>query len=135
MNNKIKFKIYSIDGKSFEEEIDAIYLDVPNHGIIGLLKGHTPYCAMLHISTFYTINNGVKTYFAISGGTINFKNNEAILLAQTYEKEDELDKARIEKVRDEAINLLSKIDKNDQVAYDNASFTLKKAINRLKILK
>ena len=112
MNNKIKFKIYSIDGKSFEEEIDAIYLDVPNHGIIGLLKGHTPY-----------------------GGTINFKNNEAILLAQTYEKEDELDKARIEKVRDEAINLLSKIDKNDQVAYDNASFTLKKAINRLKILK
>ena len=90
---------------------------------------------MLHISTFYTINNGVKTYFAISGGTINFKNNEAILLAQTYEKEDELDKARIEKVRDEAINLLSKIDKNDQVAYDNASFTLKKAINRLKILK
>ena len=90
---------------------------------------------MLHISTFYTINNGVKTYFAISGGTINFKNNEAILLAQTYEKEDELDKARIEKVRDEAIDLLSKIDKNDQVAYDNASFTLKKAINRLKILK
>lgn len=90
---------------------------------------------MLHISTFYTINNGVKTYFAISGGTINFKNNEAILLAQTYEKEDELDKARIEKVRDDAINLLSKIDKNDQVAYDNASFTLKKAINRLKILK
>ena len=41
----------------------------------------------------------------------------------------------LEKVRDEAINLLSKIDKNDQVAYDNASFTLKKAINRLKIFE
>ena len=75
------------------------------------------------------------TYFAISGGTINFKNNEAIILAQTYEKEDELDKARIEKARDEALKILSQVAKNDKETYENASFSLKKAINRLKLLK
>lgn len=135
MKNKISFKIYSVDGKSYCEEIDSIYLDVPDHGIIGLLPGHTPFTAMLHISTFYIINSAKTTYFAISGGTINFKNNEAIILAQTYEKEDELDKTRIEKARDEALKILSQVTKNDKETYENASFSLKKAINRLKLLK
>ena len=135
MSNKINFKIYSVDGKLYSDEIDAIYLNVPSTGVIGLLNGHTPFTAMLDIGTFYIVKNGVKTYFAISDGTINFINNEAVILTRTYEKEDELDRERIEKERDRALKLLSVIDKKDTQAYENASFSLKKAINRLKLLK
>lgn len=135
MVSSIDFKIYSTDGKSFKDTVDEIYLDVPSSGVIGLTPNHTPYSAMLHIGTFYTVKNGVKTSFAVSSGTINFKNGEAVILAQTFEREDELDRERIKKAREKALKTLENIDKIDKITYDNASFSLKKAINRLKILK
>ena len=135
MSNKITFKIFSIDGKLYTDEVDALYFNVPSSGVIGLLPDHLPYTAMLDIGTFYIVKNNEKTYFAISDGLLNFKDNEAIILTGTYEKEDELDKERIEKDRERALNLLSSLDKKDTEAYENASFSLKKAINRLKLLK
>lgn len=135
MKSKIDFKIYSVDGKFYEDQVDAIYLNVPSSGVIGILPNRTPYTAMLHIGIFYIVKDNVKTSFAISGGTFNFKKNVAVLLALTYEKEDELDKEKIIKSRDEALKKLSTIDKNDTLDYENATFDLKKAINRLKILK
>ena len=135
MKNKIDFKIYSIDGKVYEDEIDAIYLDVPDAGVIGVLPSRTPYAALLNLATFYIVKNGVKIHFAISGGSINFKDGEAIVLALTYEKEDELNRERIEKARDEALKELSTIDKKDELAYEKVTFNLKKAFNRLKLLK
>ena len=71
----------------------------------------------------------------ISGGNINFKNNVATILADTFEKEDELDKVRIMAAKEKAEEILANPQNTDKKAYEDAHFSLKKAMNRIKHLK
>lgn len=135
MAKLIKFKIFSIDGKFYEDEVEAIYLDVPSSGVIGILPSRISYYGILDISTFYIVKDNKKVYFAVSDGLINYRNNEAIILARNYEREDEIDKERVERDRDEALKKLKEISKKDEDTYSITSYTLKKALNRLKLLK
>ncbi len=135
MAKLIKFKIFSIDGKFYEDDVEAIYLDVPSSGVIGILPSRISYYGILDISTFYIVKDNKKIYFAVSDGLINYRNNEAIILARNYEREDEIDKERVERDRDEALKKLKEISKKDEDTYSITSYTLKKALNRLKLLK
>lgn len=135
MAKLIKFKIFSIDGKFYEDDVEAIYLDVPSSGVIGILPSRISYYGILDISTFYIVKDNKKVYFAVSDGLINYRNNEAIILARNYEREDEIDKERVERDRDEALKKLKEISKKDEDTYSITSYTLKKALNRLKLLK
>lgn len=135
MSKLIKFKIFSIDGKFYEDDVEAIYLDVPSSGVIGILPSRISYYGILDISTFYIVKDNKKIYFAVSDGLINYRNNEAIILARNYEREDEIDKERVERDRDEALKKLKEISKKDEDTYSITSYTLKKALNRLKLLK
>ena len=135
MAKLIKFKIFSIDGKFYEDDVEAIYLDVPSSGVIGILPSRISYYGILDISTFYIVKDNKKIYFAVSDGLINYRNNEAIILARNYEREDEIDKERVESDRDEALKKLKEISKKDEDTYSITSYTLKKALNRLKLLK
>lgn len=135
MAKLIKFKIFSIDGKFYEDDVEAIYLDVPSSGVIGILPSRISYYGILDISTFYIVKDNKKVYFAVSDGLINYRNNEAIILARNYEREDEIDKERVESDRDEALKKLKEISKKDEDTYSITSYTLKKALNRLKLLK
>lgn len=135
MIDKIHLKIISIDGKIIEDDIDSIYFDVPYSGVTGILPNRTPFAALLHIGIFYTKKGNEKHYYCISGGTIEFKNKVALILADTIEAQEELDKERIlerKRIAEEKLRLSTS---KDDEAYENALFSLKKAINRLKLLK
>lgn len=130
-----KFKMISIDGKVFEDEIEELYFEVPEKGLKGILANHINYVCPLFIGILYTVKNGHKEYFAYSGGALSFKDNVATVLADTFEKSDELDRDRIEKTKEEAEKIINEISDSTKIEYQDALFALKKASNRLRLLK
>lgn len=133
MTNKLEIILTSIDGKIYHDFIDALYVDIPDSGVMGILPNRIPLVALLHIGTLYTIKDSVKKFYAFSGGVLNYKNSVAKVLCDTFESEDEIDVERVLKAKARAEEKIKQIESTDTIEYDDADFALKKAINRLKI--
>ena len=76
--------------------------------------------------------DGNKFIYATSGGTIEVSNNKIIILAETFERADQIDVKRAEEAKHRAEERL--IRRTDAEIDDiRAEFALKRAMNRLKI--
>src|SRR5574344_1650144 len=106
MTNSIKFKIISSDGKVFSDTIDALYVFTTG-GEIGILPNHFPLVARIEISVFKTIKGGKTNKYAISGGLLNVESDSCYILADTFEAEADLDKARATKEKMDAEKILN----------------------------
>lgn len=133
MTDKLEIILTSIEGKIYRDFVDALYVDIPSSGVMGILPNRIPVVALLHIGTLYTVKDGVKKFYAFSGGVLNYKNSVARVLCDTFESEDEIDLDRVLKARARAEEKLKTIESTDSIEYDDADFALKKAMNRLKI--
>ena len=102
-------------------------------GNFQVLYNHAPIISSLEIGEIQIEEDtGTKSHFATSGGTIEVSNNNIIILAESFERADQINQDRAKEARQRAQDRLSKkADEN----YDNvrAEFALKRAINRLKI--
>ncbi|MGP1413586.1 MAG: ATP synthase F1 subunit epsilon [Bacillales bacterium] len=133
MRNKFLFRIISDDGKVYSDAIEELYIETDD-GVVGVLYGHAPMIARIKISAFKIKKNNEVKYFAISGGLLNVEKNTVYILANTFEEAKELDKERIIKAKELAeIELKNK--KHDEEGILNAEFELKKALNRLRLIK
>ena len=133
---KINLYIHSKDGKSFtKNNIDEVYFTSKNVGDIGLMSGSNPFIGLLDVShVFFKINNE-KVFLATSGGLIDFNNNECSLLLDTFEFVDEIDEKRAFNEKENALNIINNKDIYDDKILKYAQFSLKKAINRIKLIK
>ena len=130
-----EFEIISSDGKKQILSIELLCIKIPTYGERTFLKGHIDYVATLDVSSFYVKekDKGNNTYFAISGGILSVTKNKILILADTFETRDELDKDRAINEKEKA-ELLLKDNDSDKVLIESAEFSLKKALNRLSIL-
>ncbi|MFC1541875.1 F0F1 ATP synthase subunit epsilon [Candidatus Latescibacterota bacterium] len=102
-------------------------------GEFQILPGHTPFLTNLKIGHLSFNYNGKKTSISISGGFCEFKQNKAVIIAQTAENVADIDKARAEEAKKRAQNRLE--NKNDpDINTDRAKLALLRAINRLKLV-
>jgi F-type H+-transporting ATPase subunit epsilon len=134
MTNKFLFRIISADGKVFSDSIDELYVDTGDH-IEGVLANHYPMVCKVAISSFKIKKDGVTKYFAISGGILNVEKNTVYILADTFEDTSELDKDRIFAAKKRAEEALATFSKEDEDKIREAEFSLKKALNRLRLIK
>jgi len=134
MAKKFLFKIVSADGKTYEDNIEELNVETSN-GTIGILADHLPLIANILISVFSTKTDGKMKYFTISGGLLSVESKQVLILDDTFESSDELDKERVLKAKERAEKILSDISLTNS-DYDRqvADISLKKALNRLKIL-
>ena len=130
-----EFEIISSDGKKQILSIELLCIKIPTYGERAFLKGHIDYVATLDVSSFYVKekDKGNNTYFAISGGILSVTKNKILILADTFETRDEIDKDRAINEKEKA-ELLLKDNDSDKVLIESAEFSLKKALNRLSIL-
>lgn len=133
--NSFDFSIISSDGKKLTLSIELLCIKIPSYGERTFLKGHVDYVATLDVSSFYIKEKdmGNNTYFAISGGILSVKKNKIVILADTFETREEIDKDRAINEKERAEKLLSD-NESDRIMIENAEFSLKKALNRLSIL-
>jgi F-type H+-transporting ATPase subunit epsilon len=100
-------------------------------GEMGLLSHHMPIITMVKISKLSTIEEEIRHLYAVSGGVLFYKDNEATLLADAFESEDEIDLDRALAAKERAEKRLDSQDSN--IDDKRAKIALLKAINRISL--
>lgn len=98
-------------------------------GQMGILSHHMPIITMVNISKMTTIEDNVRKSYAVSGGVFFFKDNEATLLADAFESQEEIDLARAIAAKERAEERLKSQDPSIDIK--RAQIALAKAINRI----
>lgn len=117
--------------KAYEGTVQSV--TVPGTlGSFQVLFNHAPILSSLEIGEMKVVDStNNESHFAVSGGTVEVLNNKVLVLAESFEKTDEIDKVRAEKAKERAHERL----KNREEGIDEvrAEAALKRAINRLKL--
>ena len=133
-NNEFLFEIISCDGKKYSKEI--VELNVKTQGgSIGILKNHLPLVSFIDISTFNIVFEKQREYFAVSGATLNVKKDKVVILCDAFEHSFELDKERLTLKKELALKKLEQKDRSSHLDLAQAERSLKKALNRLSLIK
>jgi F-type H+-transporting ATPase subunit epsilon len=79
------------------------------NGGFQVLHSHAPLLASVKIGKVKIIEtSGTESHYAISGGFVEVRENNVILLAETAERTDEIDVERVKAARDRAVKRLAK---------------------------
>ena len=103
-------------------------------GYFGVLPGHAPFLT--------TLGTGIVTYrigrdehqLAVSGGFAEVRNDKVIILADTAERPEEIDRARAERSRERAERRLSGREQ-EEVDYPRCQLALARAQTRLAVAR
>ena len=117
----------------------TVYTGVVNSvtapGVIGnyqVLFNHAPLLSAIGIGEIkITDADGAKHRFATSGGFVEVKSNKVIVLAESAESEEEINKDRAEKSKKRAADRLAQ--KQSDIDIERARIALLRSLNRLKI--
>ena len=103
-------------------------------GYFGVLPGHAPFLT--------TLGTGIVTYrigrdehqLAVSGGFAEVRNDKVIILADTAERPEEIDRGRAERARERAERRLSGRTQ-EEIDYARCQAALARALTRLAVAK
>jgi F-type H+-transporting ATPase subunit epsilon len=113
------------------ETVDEVV--VPgSEGYFGVLPGHAPLLATLGIGELtYRIGRDER-HVAVAGGFAEVRNDKVIVLADTAEHPQDIDRARAERARERAEQRLSGR-LQDEIDYVRAGAALARALTRIQV--
>jgi F-type H+-transporting ATPase subunit epsilon len=113
------------------ETVDEVV--VPgSDGYFGVLPGHAPLLATLGIGELTYRIGREEHHVAVAGGFAEVRNDKVIILADTAEKPDEIDRARAERAKERAEQRLSGR-LPEEIDYVRAMAALARALTRLQV--
>jgi len=101
-------------------------------GYFGVLPGHAPLLSTLGIGELTYRNGRDESHLAIAGGFAEVRNDKVIVLADSAERPEEVDRARAERARERAERRLGGRSQED-IDYARATAALARALNRLQV--
>ena len=102
-----------------------------SEGYFGMLPGHAPLLATLGIGELtYRIGRD-EFHLAVSGGFAEVRNDKVIVLADTAERPEDVDRARAERAKERAERRLS--GREGDIDYARALAALARALIRLSL--
>src|SRR5262245_3925038 len=122
--------IVSTDRSLANESVDEV--EIPGYdGYFGVLPGHTPLLALLHVGELWYRKGTEKHCFAIAFGFAEVQPDRVTILAQIAEKADEIDTARAEAAKKRAEERIARppVDMDAE----RARIALMKALIRLQV--
>jgi F-type H+-transporting ATPase subunit epsilon len=131
---KIKFKIVTPEKTVYEAEIDQVTLPT-QEGEITVLPGHIPLISVLQAGELVAKVGGEEIAMAVSGGIVEVRKNELVILADTAERAEEIDLKRAEEARQRAEKLKDEKIRTDETTYATAAAILEKNLARIRVAK
>ena len=125
MSEKFTVEIITPDKTLLKSEV--IEVTIPSYeGLMGILKDHIPLITFLRPG-FIVIKNTEEKKFYVEEGTVEFSNNNLLILTSTIKDLENIDKGTIE-------NLIQDADKrlNDKKSSDKEKYIISHKINTLK---
>jgi F-type H+-transporting ATPase subunit epsilon len=127
---KLHLLIVSADRSLVNETVDEV--EIPGFdGYFGVLPGHTPLLAALHVGELWYRQGSEKHYLSIAFGFAEVQPDRVTILAQIAEKADEIDLARAEAAKKRAEERIARpvVDMDAE----RARIALMKALIRLQV--
>ena len=115
MSEKFKFEIISPDRTILKIETNEVVIPA-FEGEIGILKDHVPLITFLRPGLIKIKENSENSYF-VENGTVEFSNNNLLILTSTAKELSKLDKNIVEKMIKEAEEKVEKEDYSDKDRY------------------
>ncbi|WP_326717754.1 F0F1 ATP synthase subunit epsilon [Vagococcus jeotgali] len=116
---------------------DAIFLVANTEaGSLGILPKHAPLIAPLKIDAVrIDLEGDKKDWVAVNGGIIEVRDNVVSILANSAEKEGDIDVSRAKEAKERAEGKIAraKEEHDETIDMDRAKVALYRAINRLNV--
>ncbi|MGH7276977.1 MAG: F0F1 ATP synthase subunit epsilon [Candidatus Rokuibacteriota bacterium] len=100
-------------------------------GYFGVLPGHAPFLTTLGIGEVMYRAGRDERHLAVAGGFAEVRNDKVIILADSAERPDEIDRSRAERAKERAERRLSSRS-SEEVDFARAAAALARALTRLQ---
>ncbi|MFH1173004.1 MAG: F0F1 ATP synthase subunit epsilon [bacterium] len=130
----IKFKIITPEKVVYESEISQVTLPT-EQGEITVLPNHLPLVSVLRPGELIIKKDGQEIPLAVSGGFVQIKKNELVVLADTAERAEEIDEARAETARQRAQQSIAEARDKEAVDYTALAAKMEKELARLRVAR
>src|ERR1700730_3331993 len=123
----LTLEVVTPDRSVVHEQVDEV--EIPgDDGYFGVLPGHTPLLAMLHVGELWYRRGSEKVYVSIAFGFAEVLPDRVTILAQLAERADEIDVARAEAAKRRAEELVRT--PVPEMDYERARIALMKSLVR-----
>ena len=120
-------------GRYFEGEAEFIEVRSEKYSM-GIYPHHAPLVSTIDISKMVIRLPGQDFIYAISGGVVNVEEGKVTIIANSIEREDEIDVERAKRAKERAEERLKEKASNDEVIDVNrAKAALLRALNRINV--
>lgn len=131
---QLHYKIITPERVVLEGEAQALSA-MTESGEITVLPGHIPLASLLKAGEMrIKTNAGKEEFLAVSTGLIEVqKNNHIVILANTAERSEELELAKIEEAKRRAEEALKNIRNREDVGFADAAAGLERELARYRV--
>jgi F-type H+-transporting ATPase subunit epsilon len=112
------------------ETVDEVVIP-GSQGYFGVLPGHAPLLATLGIGELTYRKGTAVSHLALTGGFAEVRNDKVIVLAESAERPDEIDRDRAQRSRERAERRLG--GREGEIDYARAQAALARALTRLQV--
>ena len=126
---ELTLEIITPEKPIFKDTIESVTIP----GTLGgfqILKDHAPLISSFEIGIIKIKKSSNDSYYTTAGGTVEVKDNKVLVIADSIEKVEDINKDRAEEARKRAEERLRKKHEED-IDEVRAEAALKRALNRL----
>ena len=131
MADRLALEVATPTRLAVAETVDEVVLPGV-HGYFGVLPGHAPFLSTLGVGELTYRVGRDERHLAVAGGFAEIRNDKVIVLADTAELPEEIDRERAERARERAERRLAGRSPDD-VDYARAAAALARALVRLQV--
>ena len=126
----LRLQIVSADKSLVNETVDEV--EIPGaDGYFGVLPGHTPLLALLHVGELWYRQGHEKSFLSLAFGFAEVQPDRVTILAEIAEKAEEIDVARAEAAKKRAEERLFKA--TVDMDFERARIAMLKSLIRLQV--
>lgn len=129
MAEKLTLEVVSPYGLILKEEVDEI-VATGTEGEFGVLPGHVPLVTTLKIGMLVCRKGGTVSYVFINSGYAEVNEDRVLILADSAEREDDID---VERAKNAMKRAEERLRKQEQIDFNRAQAALDRAIIRVQL--
>ena len=133
---KLSVEIVSAERQLLAEDDVDMVVAPGAEGVVGILPRHAPLLTTLRPGAIRIKKDGGESAMAVGGGFLQVNNDRVLVLADTAEREDEIDASRAEEARQRAEAALREASRGGSPAQVQAArYALDVSLARLNVAR
>jgi len=132
----LKVEIVTAEREVFSDESVDMVVAPGAEGVVGILPKHAPLLTTLLPGVVRIKRGGSEQAMTVGGGFLQVARDKVLILADTAEREDEIDEARAEEARRRARETLQEaVVSGQRLQAETARFALRRAEARIHLAR